>query len=495
MIREGTAERGPGLTHAAALMLATVGVWIAGWNVSPTLGLVLLVPVLVATALISVRRPVLAVATVPLLLVVGNVGLPLSLPLVRGQILAVAAVVLIARARGYGRRIGWSPVIAAMALLVAAALVSTLSGVDPARSLRHDVGYLVGLLLAAAIVVVTVDRSDLLLLASAVCVGGAILCATALTSIPELQVENRDASLIVNRPAGIFGQPNELGLAAAMTLCFCVAMTVVAHRQRQTWMTALFAVAALMAAVALVASLSRGAWIGCALGLVVLALLLREARTLLISLATVATVGLALLVIAPPSQNTPVAAQRLLSIFGGQGNPYDERPAARAEAVVQMSENPVLGTGPGTFQVAAKQGLAHVEAAQNEEHAHNLALAVGAEQGVLGVTALLVATGVGAREALRNSRAPALRASSGDAQSKATTGLTTRGVSAGAGAALAAVIGHGAVDYPLRNPVIATMAWLFIGLLAACARSRTHTHPQKHEATNNEPVATTAVRR
>ncbi|MFD8226113.1 O-antigen ligase family protein [Streptomyces massasporeus] len=486
MIGGGTVEeRGPGLTAAAALLVATVGVWIAGWTVSPKLGLVLLVPVLVAVAVVAVRRPVLAVATVPLLLVVGNFGLPLGLPLVRVQIAAVGVVVLIAAKLGHGRRIGWSPVIAAMALLVVAALLSTLTGVDPARSLRHDVGYLIGLLLAAAVVVVTVHRSDLMLLASAVCVGGTILCVTAVTSIPTLQVESSDASLIVNRPAGVFGQPNELGLAAAMTFCFSMAMTVMAHRRHRAWMTTLFAVASLVAATALVASLSRGAWIGSALGLVVLAVLLRESRTLLISLATIATVGLAMLVVAVPSQNTPVAAQRLLSIFGGQGNPYDERPAARAEAVVQMSQHPVLGTGPGTYQAAAMQGLTHVDAAKREEHAHNLGLAVGAEQGVLGLTALLVATGVGAREALRNSRAPWLHASSGDSQDRATTGLTIRGVSAGAGAALAAVIGHGAVDYPLRNPVIATLAWLFIGLLAACACTRTLTHPR--ETRGDEP--------
>jgi O-antigen ligase len=255
-------------------------------------------------------------------------------------------------------------------------------------------------------------------------------------------------------------------------------MTVVARRQRRTGMTALCGLASLIALAALMGSLSRGAWIGGAVGLVVLAVLLRESRTLLISFATVATVGLALLVVASPAQNSPVAAQRLLSIFGGQGNPYDERPAARAEAIVQMSEHPVLGTGPGTYQEAAQQGLAHVKAARQEDHAHNLVLAVGAEQGVLGLAVLVAATGVGAREALRNSRAPGVRASNGNSQRTSTAGLTTRGVSAGAGAALASVIGHGTVDYPLRSSVIATMAWLFIGLLAACARTRTDTDTQ-----------------
>ncbi|CAL9636644.1 O-antigen ligase family protein [Streptomyces sp. enrichment culture] len=466
-----TETRGSDLL-AAALLVATVGVSIAGWTVSPMLGIVLAVPVLVAMVCIAVRRPVLAVAAVPLLLVAGRIDLPLSLPLVRGLVLAVAVVVLIARWKGYGRQVGWSPLIAAMALLVAAALLSTLTGVDPAESLRHDVGYLIGLLLAVAVVVVTVDRSDLLLLAVSTCIGGALLSVTALVSAPALRVASKDASLIANRPVGIFGQPNELGLSAAMTLCFCVAMTVVVHRQRRTGLTVLCGVGAVAALLALVASLSRGAWIGGAVGLVVLAVLLREARIILISFATVATVGLALLVLAPPSQETPVAAQRLLSIFGGQGNPYDERPAAREEAVIQMSENPVLGTGPGAYQIATKQGLEHLTAAREEDHAHNLALAVGSEQGVLGVTALVVATGVGAREALRNSRVPSADTGRGEARTHLGVDLTTRGVSAGAAAALGSVIGHGAVDYPLRSSVIATMAWLFIGLLAACARTR-----------------------
>jgi O-antigen ligase len=455
-----------GVFGALALTLVAVGVWVSGQSVPLRFVLLLAVPVLVTVAVIAVHRPVLALAVVAVLLVSGDVDLPLGIPLVR--LLALGAVVIVVTARlcGRGRPIGWSPLLGVMALLVTAALLSTIFGVDPSRALRQDFAYLVGLLLAAAIVMATADRSDLLVLALALCLGGALLCVTALTKMPDFEVASSDAAVVSNRPVGVFAQPNELGLCAAMVFCFSFAMIILTRRQRRSWLVALCVVAALLALTALLLSLSRGAWIGTVVGLLVLALLLREARPALLCLATVVTIGLALLVVVP-SVNPPVIAQRLLSVFGGPGNPYDERPAARAEAVVQMSERPLLGSGPASYSWAAQQGVAHVPAAKGEEHAHNLYLAVGAEQGVLGVTLIVTAVGVGAAAALSN------RGARGDRGGDP----TVRMVSAGSAAALAVVLGHGVVDYPLRNPIIATMTWLFIGLLAACARTRrTSTH-------------------
>ncbi|MFD7246640.1 O-antigen ligase family protein [Streptomyces massasporeus] len=449
-----------GMFGALALTVVAVGVWVAGQSVPLRFVLLLAVPVLVVLAVIAVHRPVLALAAVAVLLVSGDIDLPLGIPLVR--LLALGAVVIVVTARlwGRGRPIGRSPLLAVMALLVTAALLSTIFGVDPSRALRQDFAYVVGLLLAAAIVMATVDQSDLLLLALALCLGGALLCVSALTKMPDFEVASSDAAVVSNRPVGVFAQPNELGLCAAMVFCFSFAMIILTRRQRRSWLVALCVVAALLALTALLLSLSRGAWIGTVVGLLVLALLLREARAALLCLATVVTIVLALLVVVP-SVNPPVIAQRLLSVFGGPGNPYDERPAARAEAVVQMSERPVLGSGPASYPWAA-QGVTHVPAARGEEHAHNLFLAVGAEQGVLGLTLLVTAVGIGAAAAIRN------RGVGGDRPRDP----TVRMVSAGSAAALAAVLGHGVVDYPLRNPIIATMTWLFIGLLAACARTR-----------------------
>lgn len=468
---------------AAALVTLAGGVWIAGRSVPPIQAVLIGAVVLLVLAAIAVRRPVLAPAAVAVLLVAGDVQLPFGVALV--YVLALAAVVIVVTARlgGRGRPIGRSPLITVMAVLVGVALLSTLWSVDPGLSARHNVGHVVGVLLAAAVVMATANRSDLLLLGVALCIGGAFLSATALTSIPNLQAETSDAALVVNRPVGVFTQPNQLGLCAAMTFCFGIAMIVVVRRRGRSWLTALCGVAVILALAALAVSLSRGAWIGTAVGLVVLAVLLREARTALLCLATTAAMGLTLLVVAAPSQpDTPIVAQRLLSIFGGPGNPYDERPAARAEAVVQMSERPILGSGPGAYPVAAQQGLPHIAAARENEHAHSLVLTVGAEEGVVGAAALVAAIGVGVGSALSVRRAPPVGASGGTPRGAVRTDLTaadltTRGVCAGSSAALAAVIGHGVVDYPLAHPVVATMTWLSIGLLAACRRTWSDTPP------------------
>ncbi|WP_405727538.1 O-antigen ligase family protein [Streptomyces sp. NBC_00028] len=446
---------------AAALTLSAAAVWAAGPSVPPGVAILFSGLAVAVLSFGALSRPALALAAVAVVLVAGNTDGPLGVPLARILALGAVAVVLTARLGGQGRRIGRSPVLLAMAVLVAAALLSTLSSVDLGRSLRQDVGYVTGLLLASAIVMATGRRSDLLLVAVALCVGGGVLCGTSLVPFPDLRVETSDAALVTNRPVGVFAQPNELGLCAAMTVCLSVALIVVAHRLRRPWMTGLCVAAAVPSLVALAVSLSRGAWIGTMVGLVLLAALLREARPLLLCLGTVVMLTLGLFATAPSFTSQPVVVQRLTSVFGGPGNPYDERPSARAEAIVQMSENPVLGSGPGAFRTATYQGAAHVAAARQEEHAHNLFLAVGAEQGVLGGAALVVAIGTGAAAALANRGRP-----------EAPADLTSRGVSAAAAASLAAVIGHGLVDYPLRNPVIGIMAWFFIGLLAASARSR-----------------------
>ncbi|MER7402951.1 O-antigen ligase family protein [Streptomyces sp. NPDC000070] len=470
-----TVDAGLGL-GAAALVTASGGVWLATRGTPPTLAMLSAVPVVLALGVIAARRPVLAPAAVVVLLVIGDVQLPYGIPLVRMLALAAVVVVVTARLGGRGRPIGRSPLLMAATLLVLTALLSTFLSFHPALSLRQDVGHVVSLLLAAAVVMATADRSDLLVLAIALCVGGAVLSTTAFTSLStNVQAATSDAALVVNRPVGVFTQPNQLGLVAAMTLCFSTALVIVLRRQNRAWLAVLCGAAALLALAALVVSLSRGAWIGSAVGLVVLAVLLREARTALLCVATVATLGVTLVATTPTQPDTPLVAQRVLSIFGGKGNPYDERPAVRAEALVQMSERPVVGSGPGAFPVAAYQGPPHVAAARRHYHPHNLLLTVGAEQGVVGMAALVGLIGTGAAVALGNRRVRVTPARG--APRPAPADLTTRGVSAASAAALAAVLGHGVVDNPLAHPVVGTMTWLCIGLLAACARSRSDPRP------------------
>lgn len=458
-----------GVGCAAALTAA--GLWVAGRSVPLGLGLLLGVPLLIWLTVAAVHRPVLAVSAVALIPMTGNVEVPLSTHLSKILIAAAAMVVLAARLSGHGRRIGWSPILAALALLVVSALLSTITSLDTSSSLRQDANYLIGLALVAAIVAATVDAADLLMLALAVCVGGAVLCATALTSASDLQA-NYNATLIINRPKGLFTQPNQLGMAASMVMCFGIGICVLTARQRRVALAALSGTAGALGGVALVLSLSRGAWFGACLGLIVLAFLLREARRPLMVGVTLAFTAIVILVATRPTVSTRnIVTERLVSIVSWRSNPYDERPALWAEAIKQLVEHPLQGTGPDAFPAAANQG-AVLTPARGWSHAHNLFLGLGAEQGVLGLTLLAAIVGIGAWEALRNrstAEAPPNPVPPGEPPGH---NLTVRSVSASATAAMAAVLGQGVVDYPLRNPVLQMMTWLIIGLLAACAHVR-----------------------
>ncbi|MCL7425869.1 O-antigen ligase [Streptomyces sp. YS415] len=465
-------ERHRTLGIAGAVLFAGVGIWVCARSVPLGLGLLFVLPALILLTVAALRRPVLAVAAFAVLLPAGGIGLPLAMNLVQLLAAFTAMIVLAARISGRGRPIGWSPVLAASVLLVVSAVLSSLTSFDLSNSLTQCVNYLAGLALAAAVVAATERRSDLLVAAMALVVGGAVLCGTVLTSVPHLEARY-DATLVDNRPVGTFAQPNELGLCAAMILCFGLAMAIVMQRRRHTALSVVCAIASALALVALVLSLSRGAWIGGGVGLVVLFALLRGARRpLLICLTAVSVAVVAFVLAAPATSGSSVFAERLSSIFTGERSPYDERPAAWAGAVQQMRESPLLGSGPAAYQAAAARGVAQFTDVRHVDHAHVLYLTVGAEQGALGVAALVTTIGVGTREALRN-RAAVTDSTSGaeDATSTATQPAYS-GVSAASAAALAAVTAQGVVDYSLRNPVLGTMTWLLIGLLAACARTR-----------------------
>jgi O-antigen ligase len=472
MIREMALERRTTFVVGAAVVFIAADMWVFGRSMPFGFGLLLGASVLIPLCSAAVRRPVLAVVAFVALLPLGSIGLPFATSLAQITAAFTAVIVLAARITGRGRLIGWSPVIAASALLVLSALLSTLTSVDLNHSLRQTANYLIGLALAAAVVAATERRTDLLMVAMAVVVGGAVLCGSALTSVPRLEA-HYNGTLVDNRPVGIFAEPNQLGLSAAIVLCFGIAMTIVTLRQRRTTLSMLCGITSVLALTALVLTLSRGAWIGAFVGLAVLVVLLRGARKpLLICLMTVGVVVLVVLVALPATSGSPVFAERLTSIFTGERSPYDERPAAWAGSLQQMAQRPVLGSGPAAYHAAATQGLAQFTDVRQVLHAHVLYLTVGAEQGVLGLAALVIVIGVGARAALRNRGALANSTSSGRGTTTPSTEAMVSGVSAATAAALTVVLAEGVVDYALRDPVLGTMTWLLIGLLAACVRTR-----------------------
>ncbi len=410
---------------------------------------------LALVAILAGRRPVLAVCLVPAALAVGNVptGLPLA-PAYLAVLVAVGLVglQLVRRPAGAAAVTGLAglPVLAAAALLVASALLATVTAADPAAALRLDLGYALGLALAVAVPLACPDPGSVRLLAGVTCAAGAVACATGLVGGTSARAEFGGA-LVLDRAQGVFGQPNDLGGFAAAVLLLSLGLALGAGLSRAGRAAA--GAAAAVAAGALALSLSRGSWIGTAVGLVVLAVLVGPAarRRAAGLAATLALVAGAAVLAAPAAPVVSVLVDRAGSLVTGTRSPYDDRPAIWRAAVGLWSEHPLLGVGPGGYPQLA--GLDDPLRVTTPLHAHSLVLTLGAEQGLIGLAALtaVVATVVRTVTLAR------------------TCGGPGEGVLVGAAAALAALLGQGLVDFPLRNPVLQILVWLLVGVLVASA--------------------------
>lgn len=391
---------------------------------------------------------------VPLLFAAGNTELP-GLPVQPAQLAAALAVVAVLALRLADLApLVPSPVLVAWVPVVLLAFLSTVVAPDPPVALRMSVNYLLGLALAAAVAAHCRTARRVWWLLGGVCAAALVTSVLALGELSGVRVAY-GGSVVDARPTALFGQPNELGAFTAVGVV--LAFALVAGGPRRFRLPA--AACGLVAVGGLVASLSRGAWIGAAVGLAVLAVLLPQCRRLALG-AGAALVGCgALLAVAGATGPLGVAAQRLGSLLGTH-NPYDDRPAIWAEAVGQIARHPLLGSGPGGFAGQAAAVTSPV-AGVRPVHAHNLVLTVLTEQGLLGLAALGVAVATGAWVVAKTRPNPEWGAP----------------VSAAA-AGLAAFGGQGLVDHPLANPVLGLLMWLLVGVVAAGYRGRAARYPR-----------------
>ncbi|GAB2451819.1 hypothetical protein GCM10027062_35800 [Nocardioides hungaricus] len=427
---------------AALGVLAGLALAAAGLRLGPA-GPVLLLG-LPAALLAAWWRPHLAVLAAVLVLPVGYVAAgPVEL------VQAVSALAALAVLAPAAARLDWRlppwPVALPLAAFAVVAGLATSRATDLDLAFRLDVQLL--LLLLLVLTATTALRTPEQ-------VHGAVLAlvvAGGLASLPAILGSGPTESyygggVITGRAQGIFAQPNELGLFSAVLLVVAVGVGLCTTTTR-TRLVCLASGGLLLAALAL--SLSRGAWLGGVAGLTALAVLVPQTRRALAWLAVGVAAAGAVLAAAGVGPLAEVAA-RIASVTGSTSNPYDQRPLIWAEAARLYAEAPVLGHGPGGFAAAAASDALRLGAFLDVEHAHQLLLNVAVEFGTAGLLALLGLM-VGVLVLVRRGRA---------------AGSWLPGVLA---AALVAVVGHGMVDYPLRNPTVATTVWLVLALLAAAA--------------------------
>ncbi|GIV80205.1 MAG: O-antigen polymerase [Litorilinea sp.] len=210
------------------------------------------------------------------------------------------------------------------------------------------------------------------------------------------------------RASGSFRQPNPYAGYLGLTLPLAVSLALWAWRRLwlepgwASWLWAgFYSAAAGIVAAGLMASWSRGGWLGAAAGLLVV-VALRSARTMMAT--AVATAGLALALLVGslnPTLLPPSVTQRFADIPASLGltdvlqQPLTDENFAVVErvahwvAALRMWERaPWLGVGPGNYSVVYPA----VRLPLWEDplgHAHNIYLNVLGETGLLGLTAYL----------------------------------------------------------------------------------------------------------
>lgn len=413
---------------------------------------VVALPLLPVWAIAVFFDPRIGVASVILLAPVGARQVPgLPVDLVQVAIAAVAVMVVLRRVAD-GRTLLPAPkplwwVVA----LLAWSLLALPSAVDGSLAIRTVVALTGELVFAAVIVAACRTRHDVRVVV-AVFVGTAFVAAVQAPADTAGLSAAYGGSVVQGRANAFFTEPNQLGTFCMLAVLAAIGLALSARTRRAR--LAGYGVAGVIA-LGLLFSFSRGSWVGFSFGLLVLLVLLPEARRAL------AVIGIPLVAFAfvlgsfaPSNPQVVVIGERLRSIVG-ERNPYDDRPSIWAEGRREVVADPLTGQGPGNFPVASERATSESRSTF-ATHAHNLLLTYAAEAG-LPAAAFIVGLGVHVGMLVRRvGRHLRLVGRPRDAQ-----------LVGGLAAAGAAILGQGIVDYTFRNSVIHTAAFTVIGCLVA----------------------------
>ncbi|WP_298816582.1 O-antigen ligase family protein [Chloroflexus sp.] len=224
------------------------------------------------------------------------------------------------------------------------------------------------------------------------------------------------------RAYGTIGQPNSFAgyLNQAWPLAVGMALALLETRQWRTarfWGTlCIIGMAGISLIGGLLASFSRGGWLGAAVGVLAIGVTFagRYGRSMIGNVITVTLMtGLSGLILLNSGLLPASLSNRLTSIIENL-RPFDargveitpanfaivERMAHLQAALHMIEERPLFGVGPGNFSVAYERLVYSGETAtwikpwyDSRGHAHNYYLHIAAESGLIGATAYLIFLG------------------------------------------------------------------------------------------------------
>jgi O-antigen ligase len=307
-------------------------------------------------------------------------------------------------ARRIELRVG--PTIVMLALLLLASVISTLTAEDFPNALKEVIK--LGEMLVVAIYAATeLDRpEDTRLIVVALLLAGASAAIVGLVQFATGQGPESFAIGPFMRAYGTFEQPNALAGYLGMLLPLGIAFACRAAPERPV-----VTVATVIIGVAIIATLSRGSWVGSALGLGLMGLVWSAtSRRVLLGVAAIGCVGLMLgvagLLPASMSDRLATMAENFLvfDVSKVEVTPTNfslvQRMALWQAGWEMAIDHPLVGIGPANYE-AVYDRYSLWGWAEGLPHAHNYYLNTFAELGIVG---LLVFLGFCVTAALRTSR-------------------------------------------------------------------------------------------
>jgi O-antigen ligase len=281
------------------------------------------------------------------------------------------------------------------------------------------------------------ERLDMWLVLVAVAATGVIQSLTTIIPVLQGTVEVSEQT----RAIGNLADPNLFAGYLVLVGVLAVAM-ILAVRHR--WSLPLAGLITLIFGMALVATLSRSGWIGFLLGLITLAILVRERRLQIALIGGPVIIVLVLVGLADP------VAGRLGANEGGPLETFMARVPIWGAAWAMFIHHPIFGVGVNNFIVFAESYGVDFEVNQ----AHNLFLNIAAERGVLGITTFFLVIAVAFRT-LRSAW-------------RKRPDFAGRVLIAGITASLLGFFAHSLFDVSYYDYKILLMFWLVVGI-AACS--------------------------
>jgi hypothetical protein len=253
------------------------------------------------------------------------------------------------------------------------------------------------------------------------------------------------------RAHGGFTNHNYFAVGLVMTLSITTSLWLYAQSSKRKL---LLGVATIVQLLALILTFSRGGWVGFALSVTVIVLLVRKKPGYLLVLKTmiIGGIGISLVIIAMLMLPTPLATRATSILNPAEATEMQGRFEAWSTSLQEIQKHPVWGTG--TSEVAGVTMFGH------NVTSHNIFLSIAYERGLIALVAFIFLLAVLARDSLRL------------VGKRKNDDLYLQGLGLGLLSGVTGFLAAGMLASPILYPESAALFWFTAGLLEAAVRIR-----------------------